>query len=144
MDTPFLLENVTYYMVVSDREMTELEFTLAILERADCGLLLDVNNVYINSINHGFDAEAFIRAIPPERIGQIHLAGHEDMGDLIKDTHDRPVSEDVWALFETTIDHAGPVTTNIEWDSSIPSWEEMSIETVKARQVLRRFETAEV
>lgn len=122
LELPLLLENVTYYMVVSDREMSELEFVNAVLEEADCGLLLDVNNVYINASNHGYDAADFIKSIPPERIGQIHLGGHDDQGTPIKDTHDRPVRPEVWQLFEIALDHAGPVSTNIEWDKDLPPW----------------------
>jgi hypothetical protein len=138
LDLPFLLENVTYYMVVSNREMDELTFTNAILEEADCGLLLDVNNVYINSVNHGFDPVAFIQGIPPERIGQIHLGGHDDEGEIIKDTHDAPVTQKVWDLFDVAIRHAGPVTTNIEWDASIPDWQVMWEETEQARGYLEK------
>lgn len=140
LELPFLLENVTYYMVVSDREMSELEFTNEILERADCGLLLDVNNVYINSRNHGFDAAAFILGLPAERIGQIHIAGHEEGPDLIKDTHDRPVSEAVWDLLRVTIEHAGPVSTNIEWDADVPAWDELTLETAMAERVFAEHE----
>jgi len=138
-ELPFLLENVTYYMVVSDREMSEVEFTNEIIEQADCGLLLDVNNVYINSRNHGFDAGEFIRALPAQRIGQIHLAGHDEGVDLIKDTHDCPVSEAVWALYRTTLEHAGLVTTNIEWDSEIPDWPGLWDETEATRRVLAEY-----
>lgn len=135
LELPFLLENVTYYMKVSDREMDEVTFTNEILNRADCGLLLDVNNVYINGRNHGFDPAEFIRALPAARIGQIHVAGHDESGELIKDTHDCPVIDAVWALLRVARDHAGPVSTNIEWDAEIPSWEEMSQETDIARRI---------
>ena len=140
LDLPFALENVTYYMVVSDREMDEITFLNAVLEEADCGLVLDVNNVYINARNHGFDAEAFIRAIPPERIIQVHLAGHDDGGDLIKDTHDAPVSDAVWDLFRTTVAHAGPVNANIEWDASIPPFEELYADMTRTRAILQAVE----
>lgn len=139
LQLPFALENVTYYMVVSDREMDELTFLNAILEEADCGLVLDVNNVYINAQNHGFDAESFIRAIPPERIVQIHLAGHDAAGELIKDTHDGPVSEAVWALFRATVEHAGPVSTNIEWDASIPPFEALYADMTRTADMLAEF-----
>jgi len=139
LELPFLLENVTYYMVVSDREMDEVTFTNEILDRANCGLLLDVNNVYINSRNHGFDPAAFIRALPAARIGQIHIAGHDETGELLKDTHDCPVIEAVWDLLRVATDHAGPISTNIEWDAEVPTWDEMGEETTMARSVIAEF-----
>lgn len=139
LELPFLLENVTYYMKISDREMDEATFTCEVLEQADCGLLLDVNNVYINGRNHGFDPESFIRALPAKRIGQIHVAGHDESGELIKDTHDCPVIEAVWDLLRVACEHAGPVSTNIEWDAEVPSWEEMTQETAIAQRVLAEF-----
>lgn len=136
LEIPVLLENVTYYMVVSDREMSELEFVKAVLDEAGCGLLLDVNNVYVNARNHGFDALEFIRAIPAERIRQIHLGGHDEGGELVKDTHDQPVAEAVWDLYRETVAHAGLVTTNIEWDSSLPPLEDLLDEATRAQSIL--------
>jgi uncharacterized protein (UPF0276 family) len=137
LELPLLLENVTYYLKVSDREMNESEFLNAVLEEADVGLLLDVNNVYINAVNHGYDPVAFIRSLPPERIGQIHLAGHDNSGrGPIKDTHDSQVTPDVWELFRITIEHAGLVSTLIERDANIPPLSEMLAEVNQAQNIL--------
>ena len=136
LELPFVIENVTYYMTVSDRQMGEIDFINGILDRADCGILVDVNNVYINSINNHYDPVKFIESIPAHRIAQIHLAGHDDSTELIKDTHDRPVNDAVWDLFRTTLRHAGPVSTNIEWDADFPPWSELLEETQRTQAVI--------
>ncbi len=144
LELPFLLENVTYYMTISQREMSELEFLQAVLDRADCGLLLDVTNVHINARNNGYDAEAFIRALPPERIAQVHLAGFNEPeeGALIKDTHDSPVNPAIWDLYRLTLDHVGPVNTIIERDSNIPAFDELLAESRQAQTILDEFTEA--
>jgi len=129
-----LIENVSSYAAFAADEMTEWEFLGALTRRADCDLLLDVNNVYVNSVNHRFDPRDFIRAMPPGRVRQIHLAGHEDHGDYIIDTHDHPICEAVWDLYEFTIRHLGMVPTMIERDDHIPPLGELIAELDIARQ----------
>ena len=142
LELPFLLENVTHYMTVSAREMSELEFIQAVLDKADCGLLLDVTNVHINARNNGYDPEAFIQALPPERIAQVHLAGFAEpaAGDLIKDTHDHPVNPAIWDLYRLTLEHAGALNTIIEWDSDFPTLDVLLAESEKAARILKDFE----
>ena len=130
-----LLENVSSYVGFAHDEMTEWEFISELLRRADCELLLDVNNVYVSSRNHGFDARQFIDALPSERVRQIHLAGHEDHGDYLIDTHDHPVCDDVWALYAHTVRRLGPVPTMIERDDHIPPLSELLAELDQARAV---------
>ncbi len=120
LETRILLENVSSYVAYRESTMPEWEFLARLCERADCLLLLDVNNVYVNSVNHGFDPDAFIRAIPRERVAQIHLAGHLNKGSFIIDTHDAPIIEAVWALYRRTHARLGPVSTMIERDANIP------------------------
>jgi uncharacterized protein (UPF0276 family) len=128
-----LLENVSSYVAYRSSEMTEWEFLAQLAERADCLLLLDVNNVFVNSVNHHFDPDEFIRGIPASRVAQIHLAGHERQDNYIIDTHDAPVDEAVWALYKRTRARLGPVATMIERDGNIPSLEELVAELDLAR-----------
>ena len=130
-----LLENVSSYVSFAADEMTEWEFICELARRADCELLLDVNNVYVSSRNHGFDARMFIDAIPRERVRQIHLAGHEDHGTHLVDTHDHPVCDAVWALYAYTVQRLGAVPTMIERDDHIPPLAELLAELAHAREV---------
>jgi uncharacterized protein (UPF0276 family) len=132
------LENVSSYFAYRQDAMPEWEFLARIAERADCGILLDVNNVFVSAHNHGFDAERYLAAIPPERVFQIHLAGHCEEGPLLIDTHDHPVRDEVWALFESTVRRLGPVTTLIEWDDHIPQFAVLAAEAARAREILAR------
>jgi uncharacterized protein (UPF0276 family) len=141
-----LLENVSSYVSFAGDEMSEWQFIAELAQRADCELLLDVNNVYVSSVNHGFDAKAFIDAMPRERVRQIHLAGHEDHGSYLVDTHDHPVCEAVWSLYAYTVQRLGPVPTMIERDDHIPPLPELLAELDQARaiqaQVLSRAQAA--
>lgn len=129
-----VIENVSSYVRFGADEMSEWTFLAELLQRADCLLLLDVNNVYVNSVNHGFDAHAYIEAMPAERVAQIHLAGHEDRGDHLIDTHDHPVCEAVWSLYDDALKHLGrPVPTMIERDDHIPPLDELLAELDRAR-----------
>jgi uncharacterized protein (UPF0276 family) len=130
-----LLENVSSYVSFEADEMNEWEFIAELAKRADCELLLDVNNVYVSSRNHGFDARTFIDAMPRERVLQIHLAGHEDHGTHCVDTHDHPVCDAVWALYAHTVRRLGPVPTMIERDDHIPPLAELLAELDHARRV---------
>jgi uncharacterized protein (UPF0276 family) len=130
-----LLENVSSYASYIDSNMTEWEFISQIAELADCRLLLDVNNIYVSSYNHHFDAKAFIDGVPAERIQQIHLAGHNNHGDYIIDTHDAPVIDPVWQLYEYAIARFGAVSTMIERDDKIPELEVLVDELNIARTI---------
>ncbi|GAA5182285.1 DUF692 domain-containing protein [Niveibacterium umoris] len=132
-----LLENVSSYVAFAQDEMSEWDFVAEIARRADCLLLLDVNNVYVSSINHGFDARRYIDAMPASRVRQIHLAGHEDHGDFLIDTHDHPVCDPVWTLYDYTLRRVGAVPTMIERDDHIPLLAELLAELDHAREVSR-------
>ncbi len=130
---PLVLENPSSYLTFTTSSMSEHEFLVRLCEEADCGLLLDVNNVYVSARNHGFDAEAYIDAIPAERIVQVHLAGYTDKGTHLLDTHAAPVSEPVWRLYERLCRRIGSVPTLLEWDADIPSFDVLLAEIEKAR-----------
>src|SRR5271156_3200011 len=116
-----LIENVSSYLTYEHSTMPEWEFLAAVAERADCGILLDVNNIYVNAINHGFSPLDYIAGMPIDRVGQIHLAGHADAGTHLVDTHDHPVPPPVWSLYREAITRLGPVATLVEWDDHIPA-----------------------
>ncbi len=130
-----LLENVSSYLTFSASTLTEWDFLAEVAARADCGILLDVNNVYVSARNHGFDAEAYLKGIPVDRVGQFHLAGYSDRGTHLLDTHDSPVTDPVWALYKEAVRRFGPVTTLVEWDESIPPLPRLLEESQHARQV---------
>lgn len=135
---PFAIENVSSYLSWKDSTMTEWEFLAEVLERADCGLLLDVNNIFVSAENHGFSAQAYLDAIPADRVVQIHLAGHSVFETHRLDTHSAPVCPEVWDLYERAIRRIGPVSTLIEWDDDIPSLERLEQEAATAREVRDR------
>jgi uncharacterized protein (UPF0276 family) len=120
-----LLENPSTYMALAGAEMTEWDFLAELARRADCGILLDVNNVFVSAHNHGWDARDYLHALPPERIGQIHLAGHSVEGELLIDTHDTYVRSEVWRLYADAIALYGPRSTMIEWDAQVPALGEL-------------------
>jgi uncharacterized protein (UPF0276 family) len=130
-----LLENVSSYVSFHSSQLTEWEFLAELSARADCLLLLDVNNVYVNSVNHRFDPHDFIRGLPLQRVAQIHLAGHETQGSFIIDTHDAPVADRVWELYRCTCERFGPVATMIERDANIPPLGELLDELEVARGI---------
>jgi uncharacterized protein (UPF0276 family) len=115
--------------------MTEWEFLGEVAQRADCAILLDINNIYVSSVNHGFDAKRYLRAIPKERVRQFHLAGHSDMGDHLIDTHDHPIAPPVWALYREALARFGAVPTMIERDDNIPPLDELLDELGLARAI---------
>jgi hypothetical protein len=127
-----LIENVSSYLVYASSTMSEWEFLARLAGRADCGLLLDVNNVFVSARNHGFRARDFIAALPAERVGQIHLAGHTDKGTHLLDTHDHPVCDGVWELYRAALERCGRVTTLVEWDDHIPPIDEVIAEARRA------------
>jgi len=122
------VENVSYY-AAPGKQMEEIDFVRAVLEEADCNLLLDVNNIYVNSVNHRYDAEAFLYALPPERVAYFHIAGHyNEAEDLIVDTHGADVIEPVWDLLDKAYRHVGVVPTLLERDFNIPPLPELLTE----------------
>ncbi len=136
LERPFLLENVTYYAAPSRSQMSEAEFITRVLERSDCGLLLDVSNVLLNARNQEYDPEAFLDSIPLERVGQLHLAGFEEFGDVLLDTHARPVADDTWVLYRKVLERIGRTSVLIEWDSEIPSLARLLQEAEMAQQLM--------
>ena len=136
-----LLENPSTYLAFRHSTITEWDFLAALAERADCGILLDVNNVYVSAHNLGFDPLAYLDAMPAPRVAQIHLAGFTDMGTYLFDTHSAPVHEDVWRLYRYTIARLGPVPTLIEWDADIPAFGRLLEEMERAGHEAERAET---
>lgn len=130
------VENVSSYVNFTASAMTEWEFLARVADEADCGILFDVNNVFVSAHNHGFDAAEYVDAIDPARIFQIHLAGPSEQGPLLIDTHDHPVRDEVWALYARLLDRTGPVSTLIEWDEDIPSFDRLCEEAARARTIL--------
>jgi hypothetical protein len=132
-----LVENVSSYLTFKHSTMTEWQFLAALAERADCGLLLDVNNVFVSAHNHGFSARDFITGIPQDRVGQMHLAGHSQRGELLLDTHDHAVPDGVWDLYGLAMERFGPVSTLVEWDDSIPPLSRVIEESHRAAALAR-------
>jgi uncharacterized protein (UPF0276 family) len=130
-----LLENVSTYVQLAASEMSEWEFLAELCRRVDCGLLLDVNNVFVSAHNLGFDARAFLAGIPADRVGQIHLAGHRDAGTHLLDSHDTPVAPPVWSLYREAVERFGPVPTLIERDDDIPPLDELLAEARQAAAI---------
>ena len=136
LEVPVVVENVSSYAEFLESQMTEWQFLAEVAERADCGILLDVNNVYVSARNHGFDPRAYVDAVPADRVAQIHLAGHSTFEDYLLDTHDQPVADPVWELYRRAIERCGPTPTLLEWDDRIPSFEEVHREARKAERYL--------
>jgi len=128
------LENPSTYVGFTASVMSEGEFLARLATDADCGLLLDVNNVYVSAVNHDFDPDAYLDGLPYERVVQIHLAGHTDAGTHLIDTHDRPVIPAVWALYARALERAGPVSTLLEWDDKLPPFPQLQAELAVGRQ----------
>jgi len=131
------IENVSSYVTFAESEMDEWTFVQEVAERADCWLLLDVNNVFVSAFNHEFDAMHFLRSIEPERVVQMHLAGHSDCGTHKIDTHDEPICEGVWTLYADACRRFGPVSTMIERDDNFPPFSELMAELDRARALAR-------
>ncbi|MEX0880455.1 MAG: DUF692 domain-containing protein [Thermoanaerobaculia bacterium] len=133
LERPLILENASTYAEFTTSSMTEWEFFARLMQEADCGMLLDVNNVYVSSYNHGFDPIAYLDAVPPERVVQYHLAGHTNKGTHIIDTHNDHVIDEVWKLYARSVRRTGKVATLLEWDADIPAFEVVHAEALKAR-----------
>lgn len=134
LERPFVLENPSSYVTFTDSTMPEWEFLTRVAEEADCGLLLDVNNVYVSSINHDFDPVEYIERVPHERIVQFHVAGHTNCGTHCIDTHDGPVIDPVWDLYARARRLTGGASTLLEWDANIPEFAVVHAEVQKARE----------
>ena len=134
---PLVLENPSTYLTFAHSTIPEAEFLARLCDEADIGLLLDINNVYVSARNHGFDAAAYIDAIPADRVVQVHLAGHTDKGTHLLDTHSCPVKDDVWALYQRFVARAGDVSTLLEWDEKIPAFQVVHDELRKAERFRR-------
>ncbi|MBN8712256.1 MAG: hypothetical protein BGO12_20260 [Verrucomicrobia bacterium 61-8] len=136
LEVPICVENVSSYAEYHVSEMTEWEFLTEVVELADCGILLDVNNIYVSSQNHGFDPMEYVNFLPAHRVGQIHIAGHSRFERYILDTHDHPVLDPVWRLYDRAIQRSGHTATLLEWDDRIPAFDEVHAEALKARRYL--------
>lgn len=136
LERPLVLENPSSYVTFRDSTISEPEFLARLAEEANCGLLLDVNNVYVSSFNHDTDAASFIRSLPRDRIVQFHLAGHTNYGTYLLDTHDNHVADPVWELFRLAHNLTGGASTLLEWDANIPSFAEVHQEVLKARRFM--------
>lgn len=132
LERPLVLENPSSYVEFGSTTMPEWEFIARMSEESDCGLLLDVNNVYVSSFNHGFDPIAYLDALPADRVVQVHLAGHSNNGTHIIDTHDDHVIDEVWELYRYATGLTGPVSTLLEWDANIPDFDVVHAEALKA------------
>ena len=131
-----LLENVSAYLRFTDDAMAEWEFVAAVARRTGCMLLFDVNNVYVNAVNHGFDPMAYVTAMPGEAVAEIHLAGFDARGACLIDTHGARVAPAVWSLYQATIERFGPKPTLIEWDTDVPALEVLLDEAAQAQAIL--------
>ena len=136
-----LLENVSSYMKFAETTLDEADFISELAEQADCLLLIDVNNIYVNHINHGLDVNKYLARLPYERIKEIHLAGFDDRGEYILDAHNNPVAEPVWQLYEKLIQHIPNVPTLIEWDNDIPSLQRLIEESQKAEVIANKYKS---
>lgn len=138
-----LLENPSTYVAFEESTMSETDFIRAVVSRTGCALLLDINNVFVSASNHGYAALDYLAHFPIESVHEIHLAGHtaqnDDEGErLLIDSHDAPVGDAVWKLYETVIERSGPIPTLIEWDSKIPEWSLLRAEAAAAQRILDR------
>ena len=140
LEVPIAVENISSYAEFLASTMTEWEFLTEVVERADCGILLDVNNIYVSSQNHGFNPFTYLDQVPAHRVAQIHIAGHTRYERYILDTHDHPVVPPVWKLYAHALQRVGRTATLLEWDASIPSFDEVHREALKARRFLRAVE----
>jgi uncharacterized protein (UPF0276 family) len=142
LEVPICVENVSSYAEFHASEMTEWQFLTEVVERADCGILLDVNNIYVSSKNHNFDPYDYLNGVPHDRVGQMHIAGHSKYEKYILDTHDHPVLDPVWKMYEYAIQKCGPTSTLLEWDAHIPSFQEVHAEALKANKFLQPLRKA--
>jgi uncharacterized protein (UPF0276 family) len=138
-----LVENISSYLQYEESSIPEWEFVTEVAERTGCGILLDVNNVFVSATNHGFDARAYLRAMPTDAIGEIHLAGHSvnrfEDGEMLIDTHSAPVAREVWKLYSEAVGLYGPIPTLIEWDTDVPPLAVLLSEAAQADRIMNRY-----
>jgi len=139
LERPIAIENVSTYAIVPGGEMDEGSFHRAVCEEADCDLLLDVNNVYVNAINHGYDPVEHLRSFPLARATQMHLAGHDERGDFLIDSHGAPVCDPVWELYKVALSATGDIPVLIEWDTNIPPLDTLLDQADYARKLQKEF-----
>ncbi len=144
LEVPLAVENVSSYAEFHVSEMTEWEFLTEVAERADCGILLDVNNIYVSSRNHEFDPMEYVNHVPAERVAQFHIAGHSKHQKYILDTHDHAVIDPVWKLYEHALARTGRTATLLEWDARIPSFEEVHREALKANRFIENLDVQKI
>ncbi len=144
LELPIAVENVSSYTEFHASEMTEWEFLAEVVELADCGVLLDVNNIYVSSKNHGFDPYDYLDHVPHHRVAQMHIAGHTKFEKYILDTHDHPVLDPVWKLYAHAIRQCGVTATLLEWDDKIPSFDEVHHEALKAHEFIAQAREAKI
>ncbi len=144
LEVPICVENVSSYAEFHVSEMTEWEFLNEVVERADCGILLDVNNIYVSSQNHDFNPLDYINSVPAHRVAQMHIAGHSKFERFILDTHDHSVIDPVWKLYDRAVQRCGKTATLLEWDDHIPSFNEVHGEALKANKFLKKVESETV
>ncbi len=134
-----LMENVSSYITYKDSELTEWQFLTAVAEQADCLILLDINNIYVSAVNHGFDCHDYLYGVPRHRLQQLHLAGHTNKGDHLIDTHDQTIITEVWDLYADAVRHFGRVSTMIERDDNIPEFPELFAELQQAKNIAEKL-----
>lgn len=139
IDRPFIIENISYYMTMPGSELTEAEFLAEVLERADCGVLLDVNNVYVNSVNHNFDAFEFLDKLPLERVVQLHVAGHKRTEEMVIDTHGAPIVEPVYELLRYVLSKTDTKAILLERDQNFSDFNELLTELDTIRDISTQF-----
>ncbi|MEA1889781.1 MAG: DUF692 domain-containing protein [Pseudomonadota bacterium] len=140
IEQPLVIENVSYY-AAPGKQMAEIDFINAVLDEADCQLLLDVNNIYVNSVNHRYDAVEFLQSLPGKRISYVHIAGHyNEAEDLIVDTHGADIIDPVWTLLDAAYEHFGVLPTLLERDFNIPPYKELMTEVAQIKQHQRKHE----
>jgi len=144
LERPLILENPSTYLTFQQSTIPEWQFLKYMVEETNCGLLLDVNNVYVSAFNNEFDAVEYIEGLPHESIVQMHLAGHQHNGDHIIDTHDSPVVNPVWELFSLAWERTGGTSTLLEWDGNIPEFEVCHAELLKAKNYMNGFQKAKM
>jgi len=142
LEIPFALENLSSYVAYREDEMTEWEFYSTIVERANIYMMLDVNNIYVSSRNHGFNPKEYYQNVPLDRVVQIHLAGHTDHGDYVLDTHDNYVKDEVWAIYADVYPRTGGVSTLLEWDDNFISFQDTWKEALKAKAFQKSLDVA--
>lgn len=131
-----LIENISRYFTFEESNLSEAEFLAALCDETDCGLLLDINNAYVNHCNLGLDIAAFIAALPHGRIGEVHLAGHSEIDGLLVDTHSRPVCDEVWSWYRRFTEHHAHIPCLIEWDNDLPHWSVLLEQQRRAQAII--------